>query len=220
MQSIRYLTDLVSKGDNPHIELKMYQSYPTWKLVLLDQYVWVQQYPPDKHVRSSPCRAYEDKKVKCDPNEIAPYDQFYTVFSRRWKSHYLGKFNFITEKLEFFDVKGKKIREESISERRFSERKCVSLKAERIFGELRDTVFIENISKSGMRIVTAFSEILTCNSGTAFELKLQLPSGEMPNLPCEVKWSYINQPHGLTNSIGVGIKDRHLNYNAFINTIK
>ncbi len=111
ISSLKYLHNLRQKGDNPNrIQVRMYQSYPGWKFVILGRYIWTQWYPSDDHVRNSPCYAFQ--RV---PNEQrCLYSQLFAQFNRRWDSYHLGRYNFDNGKIEFYAENGLLIKEISI----------------------------------------------------------------------------------------------------------
>ena len=105
-------------------------------------------------------------------------------------------------------------------ERRQSERITVNLRAERISGNKNSSLFIENLSESGIYLITASAKNQReFVPGTALNLKLKLSAGETINLDCNVKWSYSNLPEDLTNSVGLEIIDPPHKYLQFIKTL-
>jgi hypothetical protein len=105
-------------------------------------------------------------------------------------------------------------------ERRQAKRVTVNLKAERLSCTNNCSVFIENLSETGIQMITA----PTKNSnlfvpGSAVEIKLKTADGETIKLQCNVKWSYDNSAEDLTNSVGLEIIDPPLKYREFINNI-
>jgi len=106
-------------------------------------------------------------------------------------------------------------------ERRRFERKKVYLKAERISGDRNHGVFIENISENGIQIITAPAEsVIEFSSGTPIDLKFVLPSGEVINLNCIVKWAdYTPPPYDATTTIGMEIIDPPLRYKEFVKNL-
>jgi len=94
-------------------------------------------------------------------------------------------------------------------EKRRSKRFRVHLKAERISGNEKYGVFIENISEYGIHIITTSTEKhKSYTPGTNIDLKFQLFTGETLNLQCKVKWAHSKvPPDGLTDSIGLEIID-------------
>lgn len=98
-------------------------------------------------------------------------------------------------------------------EARRHKRIMINLKAELIMGDTRHACFIENMSDTGIYIVTAPTKSsLDFAPESAFELRFKLPSGDKLNLQCSVIWSFPTPPHGYTNSVGLEIKDPPLSY--------
>lgn len=111
IQSLQYIKTLkdIGDGDNANrIEVKMYQSYPGWKFIILGRYCWVQQYPISEHVRNSPCYAFQ--RIP----QWGIYGHFFSQFQRRWDSLRLGKYNFDSESIEFYNESGEMINEKSL----------------------------------------------------------------------------------------------------------
>ncbi len=93
-------------------------------------------------------------------------------------------------------------------EKRLSKRIIIGLKAEIISGDIICEGVIENLSETGIYVITAPTKSeIDFAPGTILEVKFQFLSGETLNLHCEVKWSYKTPPHGLTNRIGMKIID-------------
>jgi len=106
-------------------------------------------------------------------------------------------------------------------EKRRSKRIRVNLKAERISGDEKYGVFIENISEHGICMITthlkAHSKYIP---GTYIELRFRLSSGETLNLSCKVIWAHLKiPPDGLTDSIGLEITDPPLKYIEFVRSL-
>lgn len=99
--SITFLEKLRNGGIR--INLKMYEDYPSWKFVVLEQYVWIQQYPPNDHVENSPSYAFE-KTVKDNVESI--YGHYYRHCLKYWDNKYIGIYNFENGHLEFRDYSG------------------------------------------------------------------------------------------------------------------
>jgi hypothetical protein len=98
-------------------------------------------------------------------------------------------------------------------ETRRNKRIMINLKAELFLGDARHACFIENMSETGIYIVTAPTKSsLDFAPESAFELRFKIPSGDKLNLQCSVIWSFPTPPHGYTNSIGLEIKDPPLTY--------
>jgi hypothetical protein len=107
-------------------------------------------------------------------------------------------------------------------ERRRSKRISITLKAERISGDKKHGVFIEDISETGIHMTTSSSkEHMKYTSGTDVDLKFSLSSGETIKLRCKVRWSCIKiPPNGLTDSIGLEIIDPPLQYVEFVRALR
>jgi len=104
-------------------------------------------------------------------------------------------------------------------ERRQSKRVTVNLKAERISCTKNCSVFIENLSESGIYITTAPTGNNDYIPGAELDLELELSSGEVINLNCLVKWAIDNAPEDLTNSVGLVIIDPPSRYKEFVSTL-
>ena len=104
-------------------------------------------------------------------------------------------------------------------ERRSSKRITVDLNAERISCTKNCSVFIENLSESGIYMITAPAKNNEYVPGTEIDLKLKLSKGETIHLNCNVKWVYENSPEDLTNSVGLEIDDPPQEYIEFLKTL-
>jgi hypothetical protein len=106
-------------------------------------------------------------------------------------------------------------------EKRRFQRIKVDLKAERISGDETYGIFIENISETGVQIITAHEkEHREYFPGRDVDLKLFLSSGEVVSLRCKVKWLCPEVlPNSLVDSIGLEIIDPPLRYIEFIKTL-
>ncbi|TNF54847.1 PilZ domain-containing protein [bacterium] len=106
-------------------------------------------------------------------------------------------------------------------ERRRSERIQVRLKAERISADNGHSVFIENMSESGICMITAPStHSVSFHPGSEVVLKLEFSTGETLDINCRVVWSYQKTPpDGLTNSVGMEIIEPPLKYKELIKTL-
>jgi len=105
-------------------------------------------------------------------------------------------------------------------ERRRSNRKIVSIKAELISGDTSCSAFIENINEDGVYIVTRPERTgIDFTPGKTFEVRFQIPSSKTINLRCKLIWAYKTPPHGLTNSIGMEIIDPPAEYKKFFNAL-
>lgn len=106
-------------------------------------------------------------------------------------------------------------------ERRKSRRTSVNLKAERISGNKKYDVFIEDISETGIHLLTAPSEAYKKYiAGTEIDVRLLLPDGERIKLSCRIAWSFHRlPPEREVDSIGLEIMDPPLKYVEFIRTL-
>ena len=104
-------------------------------------------------------------------------------------------------------------------ERRGAERLVVNLKAERLSCTKNCSVFIENLSDTGIYMITAPSKSKDYEPGRKLLLKLELGTGKTFNLQCNVKWCYDNAPEDLTNSVGLEILNPPEEYKKFIKTL-
>jgi len=106
-------------------------------------------------------------------------------------------------------------------EKRRGGRIKINLRAERISGDNRHGVFIENISESGMNIIIADEKALKEYSpGKDVDLRFRLSSGEALNLRCKVRWFCPEVPPDIrTESIGLEIIDPPPRYIEFVRTL-
>lgn len=105
-------------------------------------------------------------------------------------------------------------------ERRRYKRKTIRLNAESITGDNNFSVFIENVSESGISMITAPSNIpkdFTPNQ--TINLKLKLSAGEILNLMCKVAWSHRTAPRSLEFSVGLEIIKPSEEYIKFVRTL-
>ncbi len=103
-------------------------------------------------------------------------------------------------------------------EKRHSHRIKISLRAERISGDNRHGIFIENISESGINIIIANEKTLReFFPGNDVDLRFRLSSGEALNLRCKVRWFCPDAPPDImTESIGLEIIDPPPRYIEFV----
>ncbi len=105
-------------------------------------------------------------------------------------------------------------------EKRRTKRITYRLKAERISGNIKSAVFIENLSENGIYMITTSAKTkINFTPDTPVELKLKLSSGETINLHCRVIWSHKIPPDHLANSVGMEIIDPPLKYKKFLKTL-
>lgn len=107
-------------------------------------------------------------------------------------------------------------------ERRRSKRIQVNLRAERISGDEKHAVFIENISEHGIHLITTSSHThKKFAPGTEIELKFKLSTGETINLCSKVRWADFRiPPEKATDSIGLEIIDPPLHYIRFVRALQ
>jgi hypothetical protein len=106
-------------------------------------------------------------------------------------------------------------------ERRRFKRIKVKLNAESISGDEKYGVFIEDISETGINMITtSLREHKKYSPGTEIDLKLYLSSGKSLDLRCRVRWSYSKiPPNGLTDCIGIEIIDPPAQYIEFVRSL-
>lgn len=105
-------------------------------------------------------------------------------------------------------------------ERRLSERKVLRLKAERISGNQRYAVFIENLSENGISIIIPANSSEDLVPDVPLDIKFRLSQGETVTLYCRVRWSYDSPDDGLTRNIGMEIIDPPEKYKEFLKNIR
>jgi len=108
----------------------------------------------------------------------------------------------------------------STMERRRSKRTSVNLRAERISGGRKDDVFIEDISETGIHLLTAPSSAFgKYHAGNEIDVRLALPLGESIVLKCRVVWSFRRMPpEREVDSVGLEIIGPPPRYLEFIRT--
>jgi len=106
-------------------------------------------------------------------------------------------------------------------ERRKSKRTAVSLKAVRISGAKRHDVFIEDMSETGIHLLTAPSTAFgKYAAGNEIDVRLGLPHGEKILLHCRIVWSFRRMPpEREVDSVGLEILSPPPKYVAFIRTL-
>jgi len=99
-------------------------------------------------------------------------------------------------------------------------KKIVTFKARLILGDKSYPGYIENLTEGDIYLLASPLIPLTQSApGVAFTLEFSPPSGEMFNLNCRLKWSYITPPHGLTKSMGIEVADPSLQYINFFRSL-
>lgn len=106
-------------------------------------------------------------------------------------------------------------------EKRRTHRIKINLKAERISGDAKHGVFIENISEKGINIIIANEKTLKeYFPGKDVDLRFRLSSGEALNLRCKVMWFCPDaQPDIRTESVGLEIINPPTRYIEFVRAL-
>jgi hypothetical protein len=106
-------------------------------------------------------------------------------------------------------------------ERRRDSRVSVSLRAERISGSEKYSVFIENISGSGIHMIIApAAATRKYRPGEEISLKLELATGRTILLSCITRWAYHLLPSEKeVQSIGLEIVDPPEEYLDFVGAL-
>jgi hypothetical protein len=93
-------------------------------------------------------------------------------------------------------------------EKRDSKRITAGYKARIICGEKTCLGLIENLSESGISVMTDPGEVhVDLSPGNKFDLVFETISGEILNLHCKIKWSDTVSPHNVRSRIGAVIID-------------
>jgi len=106
-------------------------------------------------------------------------------------------------------------------EKRGAHRIKVKLNAERISGNHKYGVFIENISEKGIHLITTHTKShAEYFPGKDVDLKFYLHPGKPVNLRCKIRWACTKMPpNGMTDSIGLEIIDPPKQYIEFVKTL-
>jgi hypothetical protein len=106
-------------------------------------------------------------------------------------------------------------------ERRRANRLSVNLQAQRISGDEKHTIFIEDISESGIHIITTPSiAYKKYTPGMEINVRLQISLKEKITLHCKTRWSYHKvPPEKAVDSIGLEIIHPPAEYIKFIRTL-
>jgi len=103
-------------------------------------------------------------------------------------------------------------------ERRRARRVKVNLKAERISCVNNCSVFIENISESGIYMISSPGKKDEYTPGKELDLELELSNGKTINLNCNVKWAEYS-PEDKSKSVGLEIINPPFEYKEFLETL-
>jgi len=93
-RSIELLKRLKALGKS--VKLKFYADPPLVKLVILGDYLWLQHYHPDLHIRAMP-----EYVLKHNPNDHGLYTFYYHYFIQRWSSCHVGDYDFERDELVY-----------------------------------------------------------------------------------------------------------------------
>jgi hypothetical protein len=106
-------------------------------------------------------------------------------------------------------------------EKRRHRRIKVDLKAERLYGNEKFGVFIEDISENGIHMLTSpLKKHEKYTPGTDIDLRFHLSSGETLSLFCKVRWAHVKTPpNGLTDSIGLEIVNPPSRFIKFVRSL-
>jgi hypothetical protein len=106
-------------------------------------------------------------------------------------------------------------------EKRRAKRVTVNLRAERISGNEKYAVFIENISETGIHMITTPTDShKKYSAGTDVNLHFRLASGEILNLHGKVRWAYYRvPPEKDSDSIGLELVNPPAKYIEFVKTL-
>jgi len=107
-------------------------------------------------------------------------------------------------------------------EKRRGKRTTVHLKAERISGDEKYGVFIENISEKGIHMLAAHATVHThYSAGKTIDVQFHIAHRKPLVLHCRVRWSCPKvPPNGMTDSIGLEIIDPPPQYIEFVKTLR
>ena len=104
-------------------------------------------------------------------------------------------------------------------ERRHAARKTIKIKAERLSCTGKCSVFIENLSETGIKMITAPHKENDFAPGKDLDLELELSTGNTINLSCNVKWSYDDPSKDQSSSVGLEIISAPQEYKKFVKAI-
>jgi len=106
-------------------------------------------------------------------------------------------------------------------EKRRYKRTTVYFKAERISGDEKYGVFIENISDKGIHMLATHAPVHAHYSrGKNIDVRFHIAHRKPLILRCRIRWSCPKvPPNGLTDSIGLEILDPPRQYIEFVRTL-
>ena len=98
-------------------------------------------------------------------------------------------------------------------------KKIVRLKAELIAGNEKYDGIIESFTEDSINFLTGVSAQGGLNPDVPLEIRFQNCHGDEMSLQCILKWKFKTPPHGLTNSLGMKIRDLPADYEEFYKTL-
>jgi hypothetical protein len=104
-------------------------------------------------------------------------------------------------------------------ERRRATRKTIKLKAERLSCTGKCSVFIEDLSETGIKMITAPHKENDFAPGKDLDLELELATGCIISLNCNVRWSYDDPSKEQSSSVGLEIISPPQEYKKFVRAI-
>jgi hypothetical protein len=105
--------------------------------------------------------------------------------------------------------------------KRAHKRVSTSEDAELVYGVIKQSAVVGNISRNGLYIITTHSDIIReFTPGTEFKLNFRLPSGETINLLCVKRWSHRTSHHALTKSIGLELINPPREYTMYVEDLE
>jgi hypothetical protein len=105
INSVQFLEELKSKGKN--IALKFYTQRPIWKMIILDDFLWLQYYHPTTHVESTPVYGVSRSRIL---GEYSLFDPLYAVFQKKWRHDDNPTYDFTNKELVYPDGKKESLR--------------------------------------------------------------------------------------------------------------
>lgn len=101
LNSLRFLKELKNKGKN--INLKLYSQKPIWKMIILDNFLWLQYYHSHTHVEKMPVYGISNSSMRGEYNLFSP---LYAVFEKKWLHDGNPTFDFNTDEIVYDPVAG------------------------------------------------------------------------------------------------------------------
>ncbi len=92
--SVAFLKELEQKGKN--VALKFYDQRPIWKMIILDDFLWLQHYHQNRHVERMPVYGISRSQKT---NEYSLFDPLYDVFQKKWRHDNNPTYDFKTDEI-------------------------------------------------------------------------------------------------------------------------